>query len=145
MVLTGAEITLPSFLMIPLSVSTNSFLTPIVSFHSVPLVLPLTISIGPPPLLLTPLVISVVFVSLSARTQTPLIRHCVQVLSLASTTHLLHLTSSIELSQVRGSIMAVTNTVGLKALIESCADIALLVFLLPAVCMTCQWRLDTSA
>ena len=43
---------------------------------------------------------------------------------------------SIALFQVRDSVKAVTDTVGLRALIASRADLALLVSLLPSVCMT---------
>ena len=106
--------------------------------------LPLTSGIGPPPLPLTPLVIAAVFGSFPARTQARLIRYCVRGLFLVSTTQSLPLTRSIVLSQVRGFVTTVTDTVGLRALIASRADLALLVPLLPSVCMTCRCRLDTS-
>ena len=66
------------------------------------------------------------------------------LLSLASTTQSLPLTSSIALSQVRSFITAVTDKVGMRSLIESHADPALLVPLPPSGCMTFQWRLETS-
>ena len=67
-----------------------------------------------------------------------------QELSLVSTAHYLSLTSYIALSQVKVSVTSVTNAVGLRALIASRVDLALLVSLLLLVCMTCQWSLDTS-
>ena len=115
-----------------------------VRFPLVPMALPLTSRIGPLPLPLTPLVISAVFRFLSARTQASLIRYHVQGLSLVSIPQFLPLTSSIELSQVRGSVAAVTDTVGIRALIASCLDLALLFPFLPSMYMTLQWSLDTS-
>ena len=47
-------------------------------------------------------------------------------------------------SQVRVSVMAVTDTVRFRDLVASPAEPALLVPLLPLVCMSCQWKLYTS-
>ena len=66
------------------------------------------------------------------------------MITLVSTTQLLPLTRSIALSQVRGSVIVVTDAVGLRALISSRADLSLLVHLLPLVCLTCRRRLYTS-
>ena len=68
----------------------------------------------------------------------------VWVLSMVSTTQSLPLAISIALSQVRGSVMAVTNTVGFWNLISLRVGLAFLVSLLPLVCITCLWRLYTS-
>ena len=61
-----------------------------------------------------------------------------------STTQSLPLTSSIALYQGRGSVASIINTAGFRALIASHDYLALIVPLLPSVCMTFQWRLDTS-
>ena len=95
-----------------------------------PTALPLTSGIGSPTLPLTSLVIVTVFRSLPARTQASLTRYYVQGLSLVSTTQLLPLTRSIAFSQVRGSVKAVTDKVGLWALIPSRVDLAFNVSLL---------------
>ena len=72
-------------------------------------------------------------------------RYFVQRLLLASTTQTLPLTSFIVLSRVRVSDVSVIDTLVLRDLIALREDLALFVTLLPLVCMTFRWRLDTSA
>ena len=60
------------------------------------------------------------------------------------TTQSLPLPISIVFSQVRVSITYVTDTVGFRYLIVLGADVTMISSLVPSVCMTYQWRLDTS-
>ena len=60
------------------------------------------------------------------------------------TTQSLPLPISIAFSKVRISVTDVTNTVGFRSLIALGSDVTMISPLVPSVCMTYQWRLDTS-